>query len=277
MSSVIEIRELTSNTELTLVQNLEHEIWNMDPLPLHQTITASQNGGLVLGAYFKEELVGFSYSFAGFNKGQSYLCSHMLGIHQEHREKGIGARLKQVQKEIALEMGYDLIVWTYDPLETRNGYLNLSKLQAICETYVENCYGEMEDKLNSGLPTDRFKVEWWINSSHVINQQTIKKDPAQSTFQWETTTDHLPKLTNIEDGLRGVANIDAPVLVPVPANFQQLKRLNNNLAIDWRFKTREIFQTLFAKGYAIVSLQKSENEPVHFYVLVPKKHLEIGR
>lgn len=47
-------------------------------------------------------------------------------------------------------------MWTYDPLETVNGYLNLSKLGGVCTQYIENCYGEMPDILNAGLPSDRF-------------------------------------------------------------------------------------------------------------------------
>lgn len=277
MSSVIDIQVLNTYSGLKLIQKLEQDVWNMDPLPLHQTITASQNGGLLLGAFANGEMAGFSYGFPGFNKGQSYLCSHMLGIHPSHQEKGIGARLKQEQKEIAREMGYDLIVWTYDPLEARNAYLNLSKLSAVCSTYVEDCYGEMEDSLNQGLPSDRFKVEWWINSSHVTEQHTVNTDQAQSIFQWETTEDGLPKLTNIEPGFENNLDMDRPVFVPIPANFQQIKNANNELAIDWRLKTREIFQTLFAKGYAAVSLTKSDHEPVHYYVLVQKQMLKIHR
>ncbi|HWO98548.1 MAG TPA: GNAT family N-acetyltransferase [Bacillus sp. (in: firmicutes)] len=277
MSSVIETRILNSYADLKLVQKLERDVWNMDPLPLHQTITASQNGGLLLGAFLNGEMVGFSYSFAGFSKGKSYLCSHMLGIHPNHQEKGIGARLKQEQKEIARELGYDLIMWTYDPLLTRNAYLNLSKLHVICSTYAEDCYGDMEDDLNRGLPSDRFKVEWWINSPHVTKQHVTNIDGAQLLFQWETTEDHLPKLANLESGFEKIVEMDRPLLVPVPANFQQIKSKNNALAIDWRLKTREIFQTLFAKGYAVVSLTKSDNEPVHYYVLVQKKMLEIDK
>ncbi len=277
MNSTIETRVLNTYTDMKLVQKLEKDVWNMEPIPLHQTITASQNGGLLLGAFLNEEMIGFSYSFPGFCKGQSYLCSHMLGIHPSHQEKGVGARLKQAQKELAREMGYDLITWTYDPLETRNAYLNLSKLHAICSTYVENCYGEMEDNLNRGLPSDRFKVEWWIDSSHVSKQHKDSINQAQHIFQWETTKNHLPKLMNIEQSLHNIAVMDKPLLVPVPANFQQVKSKDNALAIDWRFKTREIFQTLFSQQYVAVSLIKNGDELVHYYVLVKQQNLERSR
>jgi predicted GNAT superfamily acetyltransferase len=277
MSFDIKTRILSTFHELKLVQKLEEEIWNMSPLPLHQTITASQNGGLLLGAFMNEDLVGFSYSFAGFNKGQSYLCSHMLGIHPSHQVKGIGASLKEKQKKLAREMGYELIMWTYDPLETRNGYLNLSKLQAICSTYVNNCYGDMEDSLNNGIPSDRLKVEWWINSPYISKPQPINLEKAESIFKWETIEGRLPKLTNVAEGLDKIPTSNNPILLPVPANFQLLKSTNKKLAIEWRFQTREIFQTLFSKGYAVVSLVKTDNELMHNYVFVPKRTLGINR
>lgn len=274
MSKAFEIRVLNSQSDLKTVQKLEKRIWNMNPLPLHQTITAMQNGGLLLGAFIENEMVGFSYSFPGFYQGKSYLCSHMLGIHPELQEKGIGAKLKQAQKEIAREMGYDLIVWTYDPLETRNAYLNLSKLRAICSTYIENCYGEMKDNLNQGLPSDRFKVEWWINSSHVVDQNDVNIEEEPFKLQWKTTDDDLPILYNIEEEIKKLDQ-GKPILVPVPANFQPLKRKNHSLAMDWRLKTRKIFQVLFQNGYAAVSLIKSEDELIHYYLLIQRKDVNI--
>ncbi|MFK4996846.1 GNAT family N-acetyltransferase [Bacillus sp. N9] len=163
----IEIRQLHSIEEMNQVQALEDLVWRGDAIPSHQTLTAIKNGGLMLGAFIQGELIGFNYSFPGFVDGKVYLCSHNMGIHPEFRGKGIGEQLKERQRKTALQMGYHLITWTYDPLETRNAYLNLSKLRAVCHTYVENCYGEMNDGLNNGLPTDRFQVEWWIDSEYI--------------------------------------------------------------------------------------------------------------
>jgi predicted GNAT superfamily acetyltransferase len=274
---MIETRVLSTISDLKLVQKLEKVVWDMDPLPLHQTITASKNGGLLLGFFIDGELAGFSYSFSGFHNGHSYLCSHMLGVHPDHQEKGIGAKLKQMQKEIASEMGYELIVWTFDLLETRNAYLNLSKLHAICSSYEENCYGEMDGHLNHSLPSDRFKMEWWIDSQHVKEPLVYDKSQAQFLFHWEVSEDGWPRLLDINEGIQKISDPQKPICVPVPVHFQQLKSRNMELALDWRYKTREIFQTLFAKGYAVVSLLKSENEAVHYYLLVQKQNLQIHK
>lgn len=275
MRSAVEIKVLKSNDELRQVQVLEKEVWNTDPTPLHQTITASQNGGLLLGAFIDDNMVGFNYSFPGFRDGKSYLCSHMLGIHPDYQGRGIGASLKAKQKQFASEMGYDLITWTYDPLESRNAYLNLTKLHAVCSTYVENCYGEMQDSLNSGLPSDRFKVEWWINSPHVSEPKAFKITDARHILQWDMTDLSLPKLKDFKTGLSGVQETHQPLFVPVPANFQAVKNKDDKLAIDWRLKTRKIFQSLFASGYAAVSLVKGETAAVNYYLLAKREILDL--
>ncbi|TCJ02281.1 GNAT family N-acetyltransferase [Cytobacillus praedii] len=275
MNSEIEIRILKTSADMYLIQKLEREIWNMDPLPVHQTITASQNGGLLLGAFLHQELIGFNYGFAGFQSGKGYLCSHMLGIDPKHRDKGIGALLKAKQKQFAAELGYDLITWTFDPLESRNAYLNLAKLRAICSTYVENCYGEMEDSLNNGLPSDRLKVEWWISSSHVKEPYVINFEKMHCPFQWRMTEESLPEFLPYEDLDLIPENNDEPILVPIPANFQIIKKKNYQLALNWRLSIRKVLQSLFAKDYALVSFLKEKEKPVHHYVMVPKNRLDI--
>lgn len=269
----IDIRELTTNSELQAMQGLDEIVWNEQPIPLHQIITSIQNGGLVLGAYNGEQLVGFSYSFAGFKNGRSYLCSHMLGIHPDFQEKGIGAQLKKSQRQKAAELGYSMLTWTYDPLESRNAYLNLSKLRAICSTYVENCYGDMDDGLNNGIPSDRFKVEWWINSPHVKEQRTIVTREQKSYFDIKLTENGHPKLINVEATLETILTKEQ-ILVPVPAHFQQIKKDDFDLAVDWRLKIRKIFQTLFSSGFAAVALEKGDTG-INFYVLVKKDRLQL--
>ena len=59
------------------------------------------------------------------------------------------------------------MTWTYDPLESRNAYLNVHKLGAACRSYIRDYYGPMADGLNVGLPSDRLRVEWWISSERV--------------------------------------------------------------------------------------------------------------
>ncbi|RWR05142.1 GNAT family N-acetyltransferase [Siminovitchia fortis] len=268
---MVEIRTLHTTHELQLVQKLEKTIWGMEPIPIHQTITAVKNGGLMLGAFIGDEPVGVSYSFPGYTNGKSYLCSHLLGVHPDCQHKGIGRKLKEEQKEAALKLGYTMMTWTYDPLESKNAYLNLSKLGGICSTYVENCYGDMDDSLNAGLPTDRFKLEWWIDRQFII-----PKCEKQFKIPWESVQEGKPKLVDVDSALSGIGDCDS-VYVPVPSFFQELKQKDKLLVIDWRMKTRKIFLTLFAKGFVAVALEREQTGPVHYYKLVKQELMGVEK
>ena len=64
-------------------------------------------------------------------------------------------------------------------------------------------------------------------------------------------------------------------LVPVPADIAGLKEQDLDLAIDWRMKTRAIFQTLFQNGYTAIELVKSSDESVYHYLVVQKNTVNI--
>src|SRR5207248_1806339 len=51
---------------------------------------------------------------------------------------------------------------SHDPLEALNARCNFGKLGAYAREYHRDFYGAMPDKLNAGLPSDRFYVEWPI-------------------------------------------------------------------------------------------------------------------
>lgn len=268
MKNNIEIRKITSIAELSQVQKLDTMVWGNDAIPLHQTLTAIQNGGLMIGAFDHEQLIGFSYSFPGYTNGNVYLCSHMLGIHPEYRKQGIGLMLKQAQKDEALKIGYRLLTWTYDPLESVNAFLNLSKLKGVTNTYIENCYGEMNDGLNEGLPTDRLKVHWYIDHPYVNETITWDDETLPVIVDWTIDENGFPVLADFTTNDRLTA--EETFLLPVPNNFQQMKKNDLQLAIDWRYKTREIFQQAFQNGFTAVQVIKKDQGPVHYYVLTKK-------
>lgn len=272
METKLSIRKLESNEDMRLIQPLEQEVWGINPVPTHQTYTASQNGGLVLGAFDDKRIVGYSYSFPGFANGKTYLCSHMLGVHPNYQLLGIGKMLKDEQRKLAKEIGYDLITWTFDPLESRNAYLNMTKLSGICNTYLENCYGEMEDGLNKGLPSDRLQVEWWISSERVEEEWTPEITNYDRPFAVGQSEKGNPmielNLEHIESGSHGIE-------VPVPENIQLIKKNEPELALDWRMKIRAILQILFDAGYALVGLKKSD-EGVHYYQLINRSTIPLN-
>jgi predicted GNAT superfamily acetyltransferase len=277
------IRVLESPEDMTAVENLQRAVWpgsETDVVPAHVFITAVHNGGLVVGAFMGDQLVGFVFGFPGIeftpDGPRPKHCSHMMGIHPDQRDAGIGFALKRAQWQMVRHQGLDHITWTYDPLLSRNAYLNLAKLGAVCNTYRRSEYGDMRDGLNAGLPSDRFQVDWWINTRRV--QQRLGKRPrrplkldnfaeadlqplyalhgAEATRQadrWSRPPEHFSPL----EGKLALAEI--------PSDFSALKDADFSLARDWRFFSRELFETAFTAGYIVTDFVYDQSRS--FYVL----------
>jgi predicted GNAT superfamily acetyltransferase len=101
----------------------------------------------------------------------------MLAVRKDHRNSGLGRRLKLLQREDALARGIELIEWTFDPLEIKNAYLNIEKLGAITRRYTLNQYGITSSPLQGGLPSDRLIAEWWLKSKRVETLLSTGKNP----------------------------------------------------------------------------------------------------
>lgn len=166
----IEIRQAASIAEMEACVNLQQWVWqypDKDVIPRRMFVVARSVGGQVLGAWAGDKLAGYALAIPGIRKGRHYLHSHMLAVMPEYRNRGIGVKLKLAQRDDALARGIDLIEWTFDPLQTKNAFLNIEKLGAIARRYSVNFYGESTSPLHARLPTDRLHAEWWVGSERV--------------------------------------------------------------------------------------------------------------
>jgi predicted GNAT superfamily acetyltransferase len=167
----MKLRELTTIEDYRRVYELEHSVWGYtsseDAVPVPIIIVTQKIGGLLLGAFDTDALVGFAYLLPGVKQGRPFQWSHMLGVAASHRDRGIGWQLKLEQRRLTLGRGFDLIEWTYDPLQAMNAHFNFAKLGVVAREYHENVYGESSSPLHRGTPTDRLIAEWWIGSPHV--------------------------------------------------------------------------------------------------------------
>jgi predicted GNAT superfamily acetyltransferase len=264
------------------VEDIQRVVWpdsETDVVPLHMLITAIHNGGLVLGAFIEEKMIGFVFGFPGLETTpdgpRPKHCSHMMGIHPDLRDGGVGFALKRAQWQMVRHQGLDHITWTYDPLLSRNAYLNIAKLGAVCTTYRRSEYGDMRDGLNAGLPSDRFQVDWWINTQRVKSR--LGKRPRPMLKLTHTTRSGLHPFYPLHESSPGLVRPpehvppfeDRLLLAEIPADFLSLKSADFALARDWRFFTRELFETAFEKNYIVTDFifDKNEGNPRGLYVL----------
>jgi predicted GNAT superfamily acetyltransferase len=283
----IEIRSIETTAEIRMVEELQRDVWGnneTDVVPLHMLTTVAHNGGVLLGAWDAEaeRLVGFVFGFLGTDEDDPRRiaaanlkhCSHMMGVLPEYRDQQVGLKLKLAQRERVMQQGVRLITWTYDPLESRNAHLNIARLGCICKTYFREVYGEMQDALNKGLPSDRFQVEWWITSSRVKQKVSGGRPP----LTLESYTDLGTPIINSAR----LNESDLPVppavlltpqstfaLVEIPSDFQNLKLHDLGLAREWKLQVRSIFESAFADGYLVTDfLTKSiDGRRRAFYLL----------
>ncbi len=166
----IEIRKCRDLDEISSCVALQKEVWNFtdaELMPLRLFVVAEKIGGQVIGAFEGRELVAFALAVPGARGGHSYLHSQMLAVRGEFRNAGLGRKIKLFQREDALVRGFELIEWTFDPLEIKNAYLNIERLGAIARRYSVNQYGITSSPLQGGLPSDRLVAEWWLKSKRV--------------------------------------------------------------------------------------------------------------
>ena len=275
MSKPWTIKILERAEEMPAVEELQRLVWpgsEAEILPGHFMLASVHAGGLLLGAYIEERLVGFVYSFLALEPTATASGdrlddprlkhhSHMLAVHSDFRSHGLGFALKRAQWQMVRRQGIGHITWTYDPLMSRNAWLNITRLGAVCSTYLENYYGVMHDELNAGLPSDRFQVDWWLNSkrvnlrlsrkrrgaldlAHFLSAETPIVNPSQAGV------DGWPEPPE-EAALPGGAERPNIVLVEIPADLNGLKVAHPKTALRWRLTTRGILQELFRQGYLV--------------------------
>jgi predicted GNAT superfamily acetyltransferase len=279
------IRLLESIEDMQQVERLHKEVWgsnDLDVIPAHVSLAISHNGGVVLGAFDDERLIGYVLGFLGTDHkspdrpAMTRLkhASHELAVDPAYRNQGIGYALKLAQRQVVRKQGVRLITWTFDPLLSINAQLNIRRLGAVCDTYRENEYGEMQDELNIGIASDRFQVDWWITSNRV--EQRVE-GPRQSLDLAHYLGAGAARINQVQVNSAGLAHPHESIyeptgnlaIVEIPSDFQELRSRDQDLAILWREHTRQIFQLAFKAGYLVTDFIyfREERVPRSYYIL----------
>jgi predicted GNAT superfamily acetyltransferase len=220
------IRKCDGISEFKACVALQKEVWNFDDadlVPLRIFVVSQKIGGQIIGAFDGNELVGFAFSIPGERGGRAYLHSHMLAVRATWRDHGLGRRLKLAQREDGIRRGFELIEWTFDPLEIRNAHFNF-RLGAIVRRFIPNMYGLTTSPLHGGLPTDRLVAEWHLRSARVRRALSDKRHRKSRGKEYAR--------------------------IRVPADFARIRGTKPEEAARLQAEVRQEFEHWLVSGYA---------------------------
>jgi len=213
---------------------LEKEVWGFEDaelVPARLFVVGEKIGGHLLGAFDGPHMVAFAFGLPGVRNGRFYMHSHMLAVKEPLRNTGLGREMKLFQSDLVLGEGFNLIEWTFDPLEIKNAYFNLERLGAIARHYVVNQYGITSSPLQGGLPSDRLVAEWWLHSPRV--QQTLQA------------------------GARPPVEVVEQVRIPAQIYEWKSQPETRALAAETQRRAREQFQQHFSNGLCVVGYERT--------------------
>jgi predicted GNAT superfamily acetyltransferase len=275
------IRDVEGEAEHHAIEEIQKEAWgfsDLDIVPAATLIATQHAGGIVLGAFEGDCMIGFAYAFPAFEEGRTSMHSHMLAVRPEYRNCHAGFYLKLAQRERVLEKGLDEITWTFDPLQSLNAHLNFSKLGVVSRRYLVNFYGEASSSpLHQGFGTDRLWVSWLLNSDRV--KQCISRTPLHRAAKVVAASNDpgsfiqsaliysegaRPMLGDFGRGLAGNR-----CSIEIPNNINSVKEGEPKLGTEWRTATRAAFLAAIEAGFLVEDFVRIESDrgPRWFYSL----------
>lgn len=267
-SSQIQLKPLKTIEELKTVEELQLEVWGCserEVLPSLALIPLLDIGGVLIGAFDGQKLVGFVVGFPGLQAGTPLLHSDMLAVKAEYRSSGLGYKLKLAQREAALQQGIERITWTFDPLQSTNAHLNFCKLGVTADRYKIDYYGETSSGLHR-TGTDRLWVTWWLRSERVI--QRINASAVDSSALAE-----LPALIRLgaddEPVTSELALTQPSLTLEIPTDINTILKTDEEVAKRWRDATRAAFTAALAAHYLVTEFfREAEGKHKGIYLLI---------
>ena len=247
--SKIQIREIDELAQMRAVEELQKEIWgipDLDVVPLTHLVAAREAGGVLIGAFEGDMLIGFVYGFPSFERRQLAHHSHMLAVKPDYRNIDLGRRLKLAQREHVMAQGIGLISWTFDPLQSLNAYFNFSKLGVLADRYLPDFYGEDAASFLHQTGTDRLWVSWFVSSERV--QRKISGASDEVGF---SAAPSLIEVDQDDSPRRNAFSDEDRVVIEIPSNIDALQQQNRETAWRWREETRWAFTEALKTGYFV--------------------------
>jgi predicted GNAT superfamily acetyltransferase len=221
---------------------LQRRVWNigdLDITPARIYVISQNAGGFLLGAFTPEnELLGFLHTFPAFGENREFIYySHMMAVVPEMQNSGLGRELKLAQRQRAIDNQVKQIIWTFDPLQSRNAHFNINKLGCIVRRYKVNFYGAANASVfDAGIESDRLMAEWWVDNPRVA--AALKS---------------------------GYTITETDLFVQVPIDFAQVRKRSLAEAKEWRERVRTHFQQFFAQGLVCTGFERGNEQRLSRY------------
>lgn len=214
-------------------------------------------GGVASGAYGENgRLVGFVFGMTGLREGRVVHWSDMLAVRPEARDSGLGRRLKEYQRSEVLSRGVDTMFWTFDPLQSRNAHLNVTRLGAVVREYRVDMYGESDSPLHQGIGTDRFVVLWLLDSERVEGRLAGSEPDAYEGAPFALADAGSDTRGHPRPGSPDTSLGNDAVRVAIPSDVGSLMDDDMELAVAWRRATRTVLTHYLDAGYQVGEFER---------------------
>lgn len=265
LSSLVELRDAES-LQRTLLGQRARAVCSV---PILSAILRS--GGLLLGAREDDAgssalrgiLIDLPAEIDSYPARLTYCC----GVSEDTRHRGIASRLRLAERSICQREGIDLVTWEMDPLRSVEAHIAFTKLAAIGTAYHRHAYGDLHDRFNLGLATDRIRIEWWLEAPRVASALDHGGTPRHFHLRFhemEVATRTRTHASGIRS-LEGVSKqaTGAFVLVEIPVDLDVLRDADPVAARDWRIGIRELLEQLLSSGYVVVGFVHEGGRSFH--------------
>lgn len=261
----IVFKPLSAPRDLASCVSLQADTCDGSPfLAVPALVAVARGNGLILGAVDDEDTMhGAIVDIASADGGHISWLTAFYAVSENERNKGVGTKLRYHERDFGIERGVPLTRWAIDPLRGLEAHIAFNKLGAVAVSYERDLYGEMHDRRNSGLATDRLIVEWWLTSPRVkavVDREVLPYhfhlglDKMEVATRTAVTENGFRRLVKFDDSVCDGIITSAVILVEIPAKLDSMRAGDIDLARDWRLRTRDIFERMFESGYIITGL-----------------------
>ncbi len=271
-----QFRPIQKPEEFRAVEEVQRLAWGLleePPVPSPILRAMQDNGGLVLGAFADIHLAGFCLGFLGWDGETLYHYSHMTAVRPEYQNHRLGFRLKRFQRDQVQAQGLSLIRWTFDPLQSRNAFLNIRRLGVEIDGYLVHYYGQMGSEVNRGIESDRVRAAWRITTPRVEERVAGRLPTAEEDAERLRRSVPILETDLGESGLRVPVSVTEPsageASLEIPFDLASLREHQPDALATWRHATRDAFRAALDAGYAVddFAVVSREHERRSFYFL----------